>query len=1154
MSEGFGYIDFMADGMAQVAEQRLDEQQRRVAQWAPGAGHLVVLGAPGTGKSRAAVELAVRRARALPGERWTTPSGGVMVLLPDRRRADDLGDRLEIALAGTGAAVEVRTPVALAYQLVARSLTARGEPDPTLMSGPDVDAALADLLQGHSAGHGARPSWPESIPVAAREHPAFRAELRDLITRAAELGLGPEQLARHGRSAQRAEWEAAAAVLGEYRQVIELADESLGRGRRLDHARILAESVDVLTFWDQDVGGDVPPPAWSLVVVDDYQDATPAVASLLRVLATGGTQVVLVGDPDTAVQQFRGGRAHLLGEALAPGGEHGFGAAVLRLGTCYRGSPGVRDAVRAVTSAVRPTLAGVAHRGVALGGRDDESADGRDDGSAGVPGGRPEQGPGARLEGASGAQGVEVAVLGGAAQEGAYVARRLREEHLLHGTPWARMAVVVRSAADVARMRAALRVAGVPTLADGADGPLRAEPGVRPLLTAMEAALADRPSVDHVIELLLSPIGGLDAVHVRSAQRELRVRAAGERGVDELLVDAVVGARTAADADPAAATPAFRPGSRHARGVRTVAAVLRATRAALADPHAEAITVLWECWEATGLAEVWRSRALGGGPGAERADADLDAVLALFKEAERYGERSPGGGAPGFLTSIASQDLPQDSLAARARRPGAVAVHTVPGAAGREWDVVLIPGVQEDRWPDLRVRDTLLGTGDLTDLVTGRSPGGERDERGKRREVLDDELRLFASALSRARRLAVVSAVLDEDARPSAFVEMLGGAREIAQLKVDVPAPLDLRGLVAELRRAAEMGAAAELTGTDDATTPGVIARGREAAGLLGRLVAAGVTEAAPHSWVGFDPPSSTAPLVAPEKRVTVSPSAVERATTCGLRWALETGGGRRPSSADQELGNLVHEIAEALPFGTEPELRAELDRRWPELGVDEGTWPGRLDKERAESMITNLGAYFDTLPRPEPGDDEAAARLVRIEEMLDADIGQRAHLRGRTDRLEHTDAGWRVVDLKTGKTVPSKADVTVHPQLAAYQVALRAAGEEVNGARLVYVVKSGAAGLRTQEALVGDAPPDPDAPAPPGPDAPSATPAPPGDAPAPPAPGTVAWAEALVDEAATVMGGATFVARTNATCRTCPVRSACPVQGGVAAEEGNDA
>ena len=45
----------------------------------------------------------------------------------------------------------------------------------------------------------------------------------------------------------------------------------------------------------------------TLVVVDDAQELTPAALRLLRVVvAGGGVDLVLLGDPDAATQTFRG--------------------------------------------------------------------------------------------------------------------------------------------------------------------------------------------------------------------------------------------------------------------------------------------------------------------------------------------------------------------------------------------------------------------------------------------------------------------------------------------------------------------------------------------------------------------------------------------------------------------------------------------------------------------------------------------------------------------------------------------------------------------------------------------------------------------------------------------------------------------------------
>ena len=55
-----------------------------------------------------------------------------------------------------------------------------------------------------------------------------------------------------------------------------------------------------------------------LVVVDDAQELTPAAGRLLETLAGPGTDVVLLGDPDSAVQTFRGADPRILASGWTP--------------------------------------------------------------------------------------------------------------------------------------------------------------------------------------------------------------------------------------------------------------------------------------------------------------------------------------------------------------------------------------------------------------------------------------------------------------------------------------------------------------------------------------------------------------------------------------------------------------------------------------------------------------------------------------------------------------------------------------------------------------------------------------------------------------------------------------------------------------------
>jgi superfamily I DNA/RNA helicase/RecB family exonuclease len=1054
----------------------------------------LVVGAPGTGRTTVATEVAVR---VLAG--GADPSR-VLVLAASRRAAARLRDRVTARAGRTVGAPMVRTAASAAFAVLRTRAAALGDPPPTLVSGPEQDLVLAELLAGHLAGEGAPLELPPGLPEESLGLRGLRQELRDLLMRAAERGLGPADLAALGHRHERPEWVLAAHLYEEYLDVTALRLGTPDSGARYDPAVVVDEAAHALATWADELPG-VPRPTWDLVVVDDYQEATVATARLLHVLHDAGARLVLLADPDSAVQGFRGAAPALVGRAGAParGGTVGaFDATTVVLGTAWRQDAALREVTSAVTQRIA-TVSGALHRGASP--RPDDDA------------------PAAR---------VEVAVLAGAAQEAAYVARELRAEHLLHATPWERMAVIARSGDRLASLRRDLVAASVPVALLGSDLPLRDEPAVAPLLAALrvcapppggslEALLGelgeevDLLDADTAALLLTSPVGGLDAVALRRLRRALRAEelsGGGGRSSDALLVE-VLGDPARAETLPAAVR----------RGPLAVARVLAAGRAAAGEPGATAQTVLWAVWDATGLARRWRDAALAGGPAGVRADRDLDAVLALFRAAETFVDRMPGAPVAAFVDYLASQDLPSDSLAASAAGAHAVEALTPAGAAGREWDVVVVAGVQDGVWPDLRLRDSLLGSQALVELLAGRSTDAHVLGPEARQQVLADELRAFAVATSRARRHLLVTAVEDADDSPSVFLDLVappgpGGSVRDADgpdpRRVTVDPPLDLRGVVAaaraELVRAVSDGAVSDGAMSDggaslEATVPAAAAR------LLADLAAAGVPEADPSTWYGVAGTSSEAPLWGPDDPVAVSPSKVETVTTCALRWALESAGGTAPDAAHQTLGTLVHAIAEDLPAASLTELRAELDRRWPQLALPDG-WPARQLRRRAERMIERLAEYY-----------AGAGEPLLVEPAFEVEVG-RARLRGKIDRVERAGEDSVVVsDLKTGRTAPSKAKAAEHPQLGAYQLAVEAGGLDLPdgtrsaGAQLVYLgTPTVSPTVRAQPALAAEA-------------------------------DGSSWARALVEGAADTMAAARFTARENDLCAVCPVRRSCPVQ-----------
>jgi superfamily I DNA/RNA helicase/RecB family exonuclease len=957
------------------------------------------------------------------------------------------------------------TPMALAYAILRRQAVGRGEPAPLMITGPEQDAILADLLAGHARGEGVAVSWPESMPPQARALRAFRHELRDLMMRAAERDVDPVALDDLGREHRVPEWRAAAVLYQEYLDVQALRGSVVLSPMRYDAAALVASAAQALRAdpsWR---------PPWGLVVVDDYQEATAATRGLLRVLAERGVRVVVLGCPDIAVQTYRGARPDLIAEALDPL-PGGFGAEPVALTTDWRRAGGLREgtALREATAGIvrhiRPGRAGGRARRVTL----------------------PAGGPAAPAAGECSAESVRTVVLASAAEEAAFVAHTLRLAHLRDGIAWGRMAVLTRSSSRIELLRSALTAAAVPAGVPGMEVPVRAESAAKPLLRALcLVSEGDDVTGEVVEELLVSPLGGLDAMAARKLRRVLRAHErsqGGGRASEELLVEAVTLPEAAAHLPLALREPVERLGH-----------VIAAGRAAADEPGTDAELVLWALWDATGLDTTWQSISLMGGAGAERADRDLDAVVALMDAARRYAERRPGASAASFAEAMGAQDVPSDTLAPRALGER-VTIGTAAFASGHEWDLVVVTGVQEGVWPDLRLRDTLLGAGRLADLVDGR--GGVVDPVEQRRAILDDELRSFALACSRARRRLVVTAILTEEERPSEFCSLLGRDlprdRDGRPAITSVPLPLDLRGLVAQAR--------AETVAGDD-----------DAARLVAALAAAGVPGADPEEWAGLIPDSTTEPLHPPGATVKLSPSRVEALATCPLRWALEGAGGRPASGTAQSVGVIVHGIAERNHSADSAQLMEEFDAEWAALGVAD-TWQGRREYSRGKAMIEALAVYNAEHGAP-----------LDVETPFAVEAG-RVRLIGRIDRVEAassvpggSETGVRIVDFKTSAMVPSAADAQLNPQLGVYQLAVDlgaldgalAPGLQSEGAALVYLGKataSGAPTARTQAPLSAED----------------------------------NWVGALLDQCAVDAAAATFAAVANPTCRHCAVAPCCPV------------
>jgi superfamily I DNA/RNA helicase/RecB family exonuclease len=947
----------------------LDAGQRLVVEH-PG-GPLLVLAGPGTGKTTTLVEAAVARVRD------GVPIEQLLMLTFSRRAAAELRARVSARLGGTVREPIARTFHSYAFGILRMAAVDGGAPPPRLLSGPEQDLVLRELIDGdlERGSH----AWPVELRPALRTR-GFAAELRDLLLRAVERGLTGPQLAELGRRQRRPDWMAAGSFLQQYLDVTALAHPGAW-----DPAELIQAAVDVLRT-DPTLLSDERRRR-RRIFVDEYQDTDPAQAGLLGLIGEGADEIVVVGDPDQSIYAFRGADASAVRDMPGRfGGEREVPVVMLR--TCRRSG----SALLAATRRIAARLPGpVRQREISA--------------ASGLP-------PGA----------IVVAVLRTAAEEAGYVAEALRRAHLEDGLAWSRMAVLVRSTrTTLAVLRRAMIAAGVPVAVASPDIPLAEQPAVAHLLAALHAVLHPDDLHDEAAEaLLLGPIGGADALQLRRLRHELhRLARAGQQPGDDLVAAAVWDV-------PGAAVLAEHV----RRPVQRVARVLGAGRVVM-DAEGSAEAVLWSLWDASRLAWRWDADSRNGGSTGAAADRDLDAMVDLFDAAARFTDRLPAASPRDFYEHLMAQQVPGEWSSPMGGGPEAVRVLTAHSSKGLEWDLVCVAGVQEGSWPDLRRRGSLLGSDVLVEVLAGRDAAGVSTLATQ----LAEERRLFYVAVTRARRRLLVTAVSGEEEQPSRFLDELD--------PLDGPRPLaasgrgmHLPGLVAELRGAV----------CDPALEP---AERTDAATELARLAAAGVPGAHPDDWWGLAPLSDDGPVADPAAPVPVSPSRIESFLRCELRSLLEQLGAREGDQIRETLGTLIHEVSAAAADTADlAELKALLDARWSRLDFG-APWLAEHQRLRARTMLAKLVAWL--------GDTRADLSVIAVERDFDVVVGD-ARLRGRVDRLERDRAGRPVVvDLKTGKSKPTPAELAVHPQLGAYQLAVQhdgfagvATGEEPGGARLV--------------------------------------------------------------------------------------------------------
>jgi superfamily I DNA/RNA helicase/RecB family exonuclease len=477
-------------------------------------------------------------------------------------------------------------------------------------------------------------------------------------------------------------------------------------------------------------------------------------------------------------------------------------------------------------------------------------------------------------------------------EEHAAVARELRRIHVDEGVPWADLAVIVRrQGSHLAGLLRALDDSRVPRAVPESGLSLGAEPATLPYVLCLRW-LARPGERERLIESILTG----DVVSLSPAVARGLMRTA-------LAVDGTVATAL-----------------QHTDGlVPLQAGDVTAARDALSRAEEvagrsvlDAFKILWE-----GL--PCSRRLVAAADGSPEARRELDAVVAL---ANIVAEAGLGADASvqAFVESLDAGEHGPGYAASEQGRSHVVQVLTAHGAAGREFDTVLVAGAVEGSFPSLTRPEPMF------DLAVLR---GEISRSARNRLRLEDERRLFLMVTGRARRrvVAVAADAHGDDADRSArsrFVDERGVPWS------DPPAgpheePVSVPEAAATWRRTlAELDAPAAT---------------RLAA--LDGLVALGVDPL--RWWFQRDWTDTGRPL---HETMRLSYSKLNKLENCELQHVLsdELGLGR-PGGYHAWVGKTVHKLIEEVERGELPRepkaITAALDARWrpqefPSIAVSE--------------------------------------------------------------------------------------------------------------------------------------------------------------------------------------------------------------------------
>ena len=266
---------------------------------------LIIRGATGTGKTTTLIECAINRISS------GTPADSILILTFGRERASEIRDAVVVASDGTVQEPVARTFHALAYSILSMT-SGENFRETVLISGAEQEAFIKSLLAGNLEDK--VDWWPADLvmdksitnnvvlgePLLTQ---GFIRELRDLMMRATERGLTPDELTEKGQRLNERFWAPAAQFWRQYLQTSATMDTGAGDAKmRIDPSEIINAAIAHLNTNPellQELGK-----RFSTIMVDEFHETDPAQRRLLELLI--GSDCIFVVDPQSSVGRFRG--------------------------------------------------------------------------------------------------------------------------------------------------------------------------------------------------------------------------------------------------------------------------------------------------------------------------------------------------------------------------------------------------------------------------------------------------------------------------------------------------------------------------------------------------------------------------------------------------------------------------------------------------------------------------------------------------------------------------------------------------------------------------------------------------------------------------------------------------------------------------------